>query len=57
MDEIQQLRVRLMELERGALIGARHPGDGVSEESKSGYVSEMGFTHQAGGTGMRHGEN
>ena len=46
MDEVQQLRVRVMELERGALIGARRPGDGGADE-KAGLSSELSFQRSA----------
>ena len=38
-DEVQKLKFRVMELERGALIGSRRPGDGGSDDRPG----ELGF--------------
>ena len=39
MSDIEKLRVRVVELERGALIGGRRPGDGGPDNKRS----ELGF--------------
>ena len=46
MGEVQKLRVQVIELERGALIGARRPGNGNADD-RQGYSSDLNFQRSA----------
>ena len=43
MSEVDKLRFRVIELERGALIGGRRPGDSTTDDRPS----ELGFQRSA----------
>ena len=56
MEEVQKLRVKVMELENGALIGNRRPGDNSGTEDKTGYSSELSFKRSAVLRNTYHGQ-